>query len=175
NTIYVASYHAPNGGYSFDSGYFSSGGVDNGVLHAPASDSVGGNGVYVYGPGGVFPTNTYNGSNYWVDVAFAASIGPDTTPPVISSRSPASGATNVSETTSITIVFSETMDSTTINSATIELRDGSNEVVPATVNASGNTATLVPLAPLASAAEYTVTVRGGAADPRVKDLSGNAL
>jgi hypothetical protein len=69
NTIYVASYHTTAGRYPFSSGYFESSGVDNGVLHAPSSPSVAGNGVYVYGSGG-FPTNAFNATNYWVDVVF---------------------------------------------------------------------------------------------------------
>ncbi|MGZ4977041.1 MAG: DUF4082 domain-containing protein [Methylobacter sp.] len=30
----------------------------------------GGNGVYVYGTGSAFPNQTWNASNYWVDVVF---------------------------------------------------------------------------------------------------------
>ena len=45
-------------------------GVDSGVLHALANEVDGGNGVYRYGDGGGFPTNTYNAGNYWVDIAF---------------------------------------------------------------------------------------------------------
>lgn len=68
---YVASYHTPTGFYSADVGYFSTQGVDVGPLHAPASPLVsGGNGVYAYGAS-AFPTNTWNGSNYWVDVVMA--------------------------------------------------------------------------------------------------------
>ena len=66
---YVASYHTATG-YAADPGYFASSGRDSGVLHAPGSGASGGNGVYAYGPGG-FPTQSYNASNYWVDVAFA--------------------------------------------------------------------------------------------------------
>lgn len=69
NAVYVASYHTTAGRYPYDSGYFSSTGADNGVLHAPSSDSVQGNDVYLYGAGG-FPINTFNGTNYWVDIAF---------------------------------------------------------------------------------------------------------
>src|SRR6185295_8054079 len=48
---------------------------------------------------------------------------------------------------------------------------------PATVsyNAATLTATLTPTAALANSATYTVTVRGGATDPRVKDSGGTAL
>lgn len=67
-TTYVASYHT-NGDYSADSGYFNSSLV-SGDLTAPA----GGNGVYAYGAAGIFPTNTYGASNYWVDVVYSKSL-----------------------------------------------------------------------------------------------------
>ena len=68
---YVASYFAPNGGYAYDSAAFASAGVDNPPLHAPQSSAVsGGNGAYLYGGSPAFPTDTYNATNYWVDVVF---------------------------------------------------------------------------------------------------------
>ena len=76
NTIYVASYHTTVGHYSVDQNYFTTAGVDNVPLHAPADGVSGANGVYVYGTGGVFPANTFQGSNYWVDVVL--STGPQT-------------------------------------------------------------------------------------------------
>jgi hypothetical protein len=76
---YVASYLSP-GYYSADSGYFNRG-VSNGVLHAPASGAGGGNGVYRYGVAGSFPNQTWNASNYWVDVVFDDSPSTETIPP----------------------------------------------------------------------------------------------
>jgi hypothetical protein len=67
-TTYVASYFAPNGNYAANSSFFTSA-VTNGPLTALASGTDGGNGVYAYN-GDIFPTNTYNTSNYWVDVVF---------------------------------------------------------------------------------------------------------
>jgi methionine-rich copper-binding protein CopC len=70
-TTYVASYLAPSGGYSVDSAYFAGKGVTNGPLTAPQSSTISlGNGVYVYGSSSTFPNNTYNATNYWVDVVF---------------------------------------------------------------------------------------------------------
>ncbi len=69
-TPYVASYLAPNGHYSATGAAFASGSVDNPPLRA-LSDSVSQNGVYQYSGGGVFPTRSFNASNYWVDVLFA--------------------------------------------------------------------------------------------------------
>jgi hypothetical protein len=71
-TTYVASYFAPNGGYSYDPAAFASTGVDSPPLHVPQSPAVsGGNGVYLYGGSPALPTDTYNATNYWVDVVFA--------------------------------------------------------------------------------------------------------
>lgn len=70
NTVYVVSYHTNAGHYSLTSSYFTGQGVDNTPLHAPANGVTGGNGVYAYGSVSVFPTNSYQGSNYWVDVIF---------------------------------------------------------------------------------------------------------
>ena len=68
NTTYVISYHTNTGNYSADQLYFNTQ-VDRAPLHAPTSAASGGNGVYAYGSS-VFPTNTFNATNYWVDVVF---------------------------------------------------------------------------------------------------------
>jgi hypothetical protein len=68
NTTYVASYYSPSGYFAFDGNYFSAAGVNSGPLHALAEGGDGSNGVYLYGRG--FPADSYNSSNYWVDVIF---------------------------------------------------------------------------------------------------------
>ncbi|MEJ0084588.1 MAG: DUF4082 domain-containing protein [Pseudomonadota bacterium] len=175
NTTYVVSYYAPNGGYASNSNFFTSTGVDNGVLHALSDPVAGGNGLYLYGAGGGFPNNTFASANYWVDVLFQAVTGPDTTPPTIALRSPATGATNVAINGAVSVTFSEAMTASTINTSTIELRNAGNTLIPATVSYAGNVATLIPTSALANTSVYTVTVRGGVTDPRVKDAAGNAL
>jgi methionine-rich copper-binding protein CopC len=69
NATYVVSYHAPQGGYAFDGGYFAGGAYQSGPLSALA-DAEGGNGLYRYGGGG-FPSQSYGAANYWVDVVFS--------------------------------------------------------------------------------------------------------
>jgi hypothetical protein len=70
NTTYVASYYTSNGRYA--DGYYGLGnGTSYGTLTAPASSAVGGNGVYYYGKG--FPNQTWEASNYFVDVVFTPS------------------------------------------------------------------------------------------------------
>ena len=93
NTVYVASYHAPNGRYAVNTGYFASSGQDLPPLHALANGVSGGNGVYAYGATPAFPTSTFQSSNYWVDVVFVSSAGPDTTPPTVTITTPTSAPT----------------------------------------------------------------------------------
>ena len=77
---YVASYLAPNGRYAADGGYFTTG-MDRAPLHALRDGVSGGNGVYAYGTTSTFPDNTWNSTNYWVDVVFASGpVAPPTAP-----------------------------------------------------------------------------------------------
>ena len=70
-TTYVASYFAPNGGYAYTTGFFANAGFNNPPLDALQSSAyVNGNGLYSYGSSPAFPTSTYGGANYWVDVVF---------------------------------------------------------------------------------------------------------
>ncbi len=71
NSVYVVTYHTTVGRYALDEGYFSTT-YTNGPLHALSNAEGGGNGLYRYGAGGVFPSSTYRSTNYWVDVVFKA-------------------------------------------------------------------------------------------------------
>ena len=173
NAVYVASYHS-SGYFAYNSGYFTSAGVDSGPLHALSVAESGGNGVYQYAATSAFPTGTYQGANYWVDVVFTTSVGADTTAPTVSSTSPANGATGVGVSAPVTVRFSEMVDPTTVSSATVTLQ-GPGGAVAATVSyaSATSTASLTPSAQLALNTTYTATVKGGASG--VKDLAGNAL
>jgi len=69
-TTYISSYLAPNGRYSVSGAAFGAG-LDNPPLRALAN-AFGGNGVYGYGATSAFPSNSFNATNYWVDVLFGA-------------------------------------------------------------------------------------------------------
>ncbi|MET4042698.1 DUF4082 domain-containing protein [Bradyrhizobium sp. RT6a] len=71
-TTYIASYHTA-GNYAADPGLLANA-ITNGPLTAPSSASIGGNGVFAYGTGSLFPTNTYNATSYGVDVVFRPQI-----------------------------------------------------------------------------------------------------
>jgi hypothetical protein len=65
NTTYVVSYHTDVGHYAITSN-----GLPSAVSNGPVTALANG-GVYAYGSGNVFPTNTFNASNYWVDVVYS--------------------------------------------------------------------------------------------------------
>src|SRR5438067_6797578 len=90
NTTYIASYHTNAGHYSVDSFYFGRSGVDMSPLHALQNNGVSGpNAVFVYGAS-AFPSQTFQGESYWVDVV----MGPaDTAAPVVSVTAPTAGTT----------------------------------------------------------------------------------
>ncbi len=177
NTVYVASYFAPNGNYAGDNNFFAGTGVDNGPVHLLRSGVSGSNGVYQYGSASGFPAQSFLDTNYWVDVVFTTTTAPDTTPPTVTATAPANAATGVAVSATVTATFNEAIDPATVNASTFELRNPANALVAASVsyNAATRTATLTPNAALPANTTLTVTVRGGATDPRVKDVANNAL
>ncbi|AGA31260.1 DUF4082 domain-containing protein [Singulisphaera acidiphila] len=166
NTTYIVSYFAPVGEYAANSNYFSSSGFDNAPLHAPSNAAGGGNGVYLYGSSGGFPTSTYNGTNYWVDPLFTAS-GTNTTPPTVTSSSPAANATGVSTATAITATFSEPVQAGSV----VMTLTGPGGAVSGSLayNNATNTATFTPAAALAVQTTYVVNVSGA------KDQANNVM
>ena len=97
---------------------------------------------------------------------FTTGAAPDTTPPTVSTTSPASAATGVGVNSAIRATFSEVMLQSTITSATFTLSGG----VTGTVAHSGTTATFTPSSNLAFSTTYTATISVGA-----KDAAGNPL
>jgi hypothetical protein len=165
---YIASYFAPKGHYAADLNGLASP-LNSGPIHVAA-----GGGVYQYGKTSVFPSLTYQNTNYWVDVVLSTTPQADTTPPTVASTSPANGATNIATTSPVTVFFSEVMDTTTIINSTVKLLDG-NSLVAANVayNAGNKSVTITPLSALTNSKTYTISVLGGI--PGVKDAAGNPL
>lgn len=64
-TTYVISYHVGDKYYIDNEKYFTSE-YSNGTLHAPINA-----GVYKYGSVNAFPNQSWNASNYWIDVIFS--------------------------------------------------------------------------------------------------------
>jgi len=123
-------------------------------------------------------TDNADGSNYdhadWANAQVTCTT--DTTAPTVTTTSPASGATNVAITASVTATFSEAMDASTISTSTVTLVvQSTGTSVPATVtyNATTRVVTLKSTASLANGTTYTAKILSGASG--VKDLAGNAL
>jgi hypothetical protein len=72
-TTYVAGYFAPNGHYSATSAAFALAQVGNPPLRALANETSA-DGVYAYGSSSTFPSNSFNATNYWVDVLFSLAV-----------------------------------------------------------------------------------------------------
>ncbi|WP_246084713.1 DUF4082 domain-containing protein [Pseudarthrobacter phenanthrenivorans] len=155
NTTYVVSYFAPDGAYSSTAGQFNSP-VDNGPLHGLQSGVDGPNGVYRYG-GTSFPTDSYNNTNYWVDVVFRTSAAGSA--PAVAATSPANNATSVSEAVKPTATFDQAVMS---SSVMFTLADAAGSAVPGSIAHDGptNTSTFIPAQALAFSTAYTATVSG---------------
>jgi hypothetical protein len=73
NTTYVASYHTNVGNYASTANGLATA-VDNAPLHALANGTDGPNGVFVYSAASAFPNQSFNATNYWVDVVFKQTL-----------------------------------------------------------------------------------------------------
>ncbi|HUL97991.1 MAG TPA: N,N-dimethylformamidase beta subunit family domain-containing protein [Mycobacterium sp.] len=147
-TVYVASYHTTVGHYAFDSGFFTSAGVDNPPLHALRNGVSGGDGVYIYGAS-AFPTNTYQSSNYWVDVAFAGQAATPT----------ATSTSSATQTVTATVTATPSRTAT----ATATASSSATPTVTATVTGSPpatSTVTSTATVTVTPTATGTVTVTG---------------
>jgi methionine-rich copper-binding protein CopC len=93
--------------------------------------------------------------------------------PVVTARSPASGATGVSRTANVTSTFSEAVQG--VSGTTFTLRNPAGTVITAVVsyNATTRVATLNPSATLAAGTRYTVRLTGGTS--AIRDVAGNPL
>ncbi|HEV2236528.1 MAG TPA: DUF4082 domain-containing protein [Ktedonobacterales bacterium] len=165
NTVYTVSYHTTVGQYALNQNYYNNG-LDAWPLHAPATAKVNGNGVFAYG-GSQYPTQSYLGSNYWVDVIYTSPWVSNPTPAVVS-NSPTSGATGVSLGSKISVGFSENVSAGSIN---LSVTGPNNAPVSGTVTYDANlyAATFTPAALLAGNTNYTVTVSGAT------DANGRSL
>lgn len=171
-TTYVVSYLAPQGHYSYTSGFFATA-LAAGDLTAPADN----NGRYLYGAAGGFPTYTYNATSYFVDVLFtpdatsappSPSASPSASPTASSSpsasstpaaltitaRTPGSGDSGTARSTKPSATLSATL-----TGGTISLTRGSSTVAGSSA-LSGAKLTFTPNSTLSALTTYTVTITG---------------
>jgi hypothetical protein len=159
NTTYIASYFAPKGHYSADSGYFYTvpglgaptlTNVDSPPLHALRNSSSVVNGVLVHAASSTFPTGSNNAANYWVDPVFSPEAF--STPP--------GQVTNVKATAgyaSVSLNWSAPTSGDPVTTYTITPFIGSTAQTPTTV--TGNPApTTGVVSGLTNGTTYTFTV-----------------
>ena len=150
-TTYVASYHTNAGHYAATTNGLASA-VTSGPLTALASG-----GVYAYGSANAFPSSTFNASNYWVDAVYSPASG--STPPTVTTATPAAGSTGNPVSVAPTATFSQTVVPNTVS---FTLKDSGGNTVPGsvTLNGADTVATFTPTSSLAASTTYTATVSG---------------
>ena len=113
--------------------------------------------------------NAYGGGTW----SFDTGANFDSQQPVIVAISPSNGSTNIGDNATIRITFNKMMDTTTINSSTINLTSGASQLAFAeSLSTQGNSTlvTLTPQAPLPDNSDVTLSVSNG-----ITDMVGQAL
>lgn len=103
--------------------------------------------------------------------SFTTSDTPDTTNPTIISRSPASFATDIATNTTVTVTFSEEMDSSTITNSTLTVTPtagGGAESATVLYDTSSLVATLTLTGELENSTQYTISCTAS-------DVAGNEV
>lgn len=173
DTTYVASYYDPDGHYAADLQQFyptTTGSIDASPLYSPPLTGIRsygsiGNGVFNSGGPG-FPTSTYQGTGYGVDVIL------DTTQPVgapvaVVSQLPLPGSSSNPTSVDPTVTFNKAVEPGTLS---FTLADPAGSV-PGSVsfNAADTIATFTPSAALPADTLVTVTLSGA------QDQSGQVI
>ncbi len=149
---YVVSYLAPKGRYSYQSGFWDY----RGTTAAPLSiaGGFGSPAAGVYNTSGEFPTDSYEGSNYFVDAVFEST---DNSPLSATAQQPANGASSVPVTTAVSAVLSKDVNAASVN---ISLKTSAGASVTGTTgyNPATRIALFTPATALAQNASYTATI-----------------
>lgn len=103
------------------------------------------------------------------ELSFTTEIELDSNAPFINSKSPLSDAVDVARNKTISIVFNENMDESTITTSTFTLKQGTTSIT-GVVAYSGTTATFTSSENLDANKVYTASISAA-----VKDLTGNPL
>ncbi len=146
-TTYVAGYLAPKGHYSTTGQAFAFVDVSNPPLQALASP-ISANGVYAYSASSVFPTSTFNATNYWVDLDFTPTPPPGQVTGLSATAGPGSA----------TVSWSPPTEGGPVSTYTVTPYIGSEAQTATTVSGSPP-ATHVTVNGLTSGTSYTFKVR----------------
>ncbi len=154
---YTASYHSSTGTYYATGGYFNTART-NGPLTAPSSAATdGGNGVFRYGASGLVPTQSYNASNYWVDVVFKQSTS--NTVPVAANDNGYVATYNTPLTISATLLLGNDDDADGDTLVVTGVGNATNGTVA--YNSQTNAVTFTPTSGYTGQASFTYTISDG--------------
>ncbi len=159
NTTYVVSYFDPDGDYASEPDKFDWA-LNTPPLVAPASNYLtagAGNGVYFPGGPG-FPTQSYAGTNYAVDVVFDTTEPPGA-PPAVTSATPLANSSSNPVSTPISVTFTKPVAPGTTSFA-VQTSGGSAVSGTVSLDSTQTVATFTPTSALAAGVNYTVTVSG---------------
>jgi Domain of unknown function (DUF4082)/Bacterial Ig-like domain len=160
NTVYVVSVNA-NTSFAQTVGGLQAG-ISSGPIHTVAD---GGNGVFSTTIG-AFPNQTYNSSNYFIDMQVREGA---TTALAAASESPAPASVGSAATTPVRVAFSKPIDPATLTSSsfTLTAADGSSVPASLSLDSGAQVATLTPDAALGFGTTYsarlerTIATSGG--------------
>ena len=114
----------------------------------------------------VYSNYTNRSSSY---TAWSYELPDDGKYPSVASISPANGAADLQGRVPVTVVFSEPVDQSTINTGTFTVKNGST-VIPGSYDVTSCTVTFTPDSALSNNSAYTVQLTAG-----IKDLSGKNM
>ncbi|MGM0613134.1 MAG: ice-binding family protein [Bacteroidota bacterium] len=92
--------------------------------------------------------------------------------PTITSTNPQSNEANVARNNSVVVTFSEAMESSTINTSSFTVKQGTVNIT-GTVEYSGKEATFIPSVPFNAVDDYTATITTSAQNLNGKSLANN--
>lgn len=128
----------------------------------------------MYGESRVYTVVVSTAVRSLTNVAFAAeyrfSFTTSGIPPQVMTVTPANNATNVSVSTTVSVLFDEDMDTSTFTSANFTLSDGANEIAGAVSASGARTLVFTPTNKLRERHTFSAVVTSG-----VRDAAGNAL
>jgi Domain of unknown function (DUF4082)/Bacterial Ig-like domain/Bacterial Ig domain len=167
NTTYIVSYLAPSGHYSVDANTFASTVGQAPITGLSSTAGAGANDVYKYASTTTFPTvASPNSSNYWVDAIFQTNVS-STTPPTVTSTTPASGQTGIQLNAPVTATLSEGINASTLTE-TVTDQNGLTAAGSFSYDPVGHTVTWTPVGELTVNDTYTVKINA-------TDLWGNQM
>jgi hypothetical protein len=101
---------------------------------------------------------------------FTTGVAPDLTPPTVLDFSPPDGSACTPLDATVTALFNESINPTTVNTSTFTLRDSTGNALSGAVTAPTSTSfAFTPLSSLAFASTYTASLATG-----IRDVAGNA-